>query len=155
VKKQGAAVTAKSSPTLSLAEFARQVTILCDDNVVRSCMLRLALNLSRAEVDAGIRRDDFWQDKVAILFSDCSYQAPQIEGVQAFLGTNVDTNSPVTGSSKIFRDGAVLKSTFDRTRVLFTTVKSNWNQSGKLDCCLSDIRNYLSKIHGTQEISSE
>jgi hypothetical protein len=54
----------------SVADFARLCAILTQDEEVRCSMVQSGKNLSRSELDVGVRRDDFWSTTVATRYND-------------------------------------------------------------------------------------
>jgi hypothetical protein len=123
-----AAICANSTNTiraapLTLREWGRLLTIVLFEEQVRSKMLETALDLSRAQIDAGTSRDEVWVTDVARLFKDTGHIAPSIQDVESVLGY-LQVNCQAGKMHK--RDGASLKAYFDNTRVLFTNAKRRW-----------------------------
>jgi hypothetical protein len=65
-------------PSFSVNEFARLCAILYCDNTVRSSLIRSGLNLTRAQLDRGETRDEFWETDVSPRFNDCNCR-PELE----------------------------------------------------------------------------
>ena len=53
------------SSTFTLDEFARLMSLLTYDEIVKAAFLRSGQDLSREQLDTNVSRDVFWQDMVA------------------------------------------------------------------------------------------
>jgi hypothetical protein len=72
----GVALRASNSPAtctaFSVADFQRMCFIITQDEKVHCALIASGQNLSRGQLDAGVRRDDFWCTTFATRYNDAA-----------------------------------------------------------------------------------
>ncbi len=117
-----------ADPPFSNSEFARLMALLTTSESARAALLRSGGTLERSELDAGVRRDDFWVSVVEKEFNDHS------NNLRLDLSASVDDRSIDASAVPLaYRTGAKLKDMFFQTRGLFTRAHRNWSASGQND----------------------
>lgn len=128
-----------NTPDFSVSDFARIVLILKGDEIARRAMFGLHQGLSRAQQDAGFKRQDYW-GAIAGRFND--RQVRIMFSFEGSLGRYVDPAMPPL----VYRSGGTLKSEFSRARSKLTVYYDNWNYSGNND--VDSFPNFLPKSKG-------
>jgi hypothetical protein len=123
-------------PLFSVNEFARLCAILYCDNTVRSSLIRSGLNLTRAQLDRGETRDEFWETYVSPRFNDCNCR-PELE----LRGVLSGVDSTLPGAH--LRSGEKLKGILFRSKKVFSTAYRGWELSGQRVRRLTHSRNYF------------
>jgi hypothetical protein len=121
----------------SVADFERMCFILTQDEEVRCALIASGQNLSRGELDGGVRRDDFWSTIVAPRYNDDT-QRLRISEVpfsttEAVGGGNGSSEMKPSIFRLVPRTGEELKLNFFRIRSLFSECHRRWSLSGQMD----------------------
>jgi hypothetical protein len=135
-KGQRCAATVARAAPITLSEFSRLIMILIDDESVRRGLLATAQGQGRSELDRSIPRHEVWVTTIAPIYNDPLHVVPNLPGAESVLSSQSalgDMSVDVNVSPRAKRDGAALRSMFEKTRVLFTRVHANWTKSGNLD----------------------
>jgi hypothetical protein len=120
----------------SVTDFARLCVILTQDEQVRCSLVKSGKNLSRSELDAGVRRDDFWSTTVAPRYNDPKLQISE----HLFVSLSAMADERKKGSyfkptttTPVPRSGEDLREKFFRIRALFSECHRRWSLSGQMD----------------------
>jgi hypothetical protein len=112
--------------------------ILTQDEEARCALIASGQNLSREELDAGVRRDDFWTTTVAPRFNDPALQLrfsalPFPSASAAARGDNGRSELNPNDFRHMSRTGDDLKANYFRVRALFSECHRRWSLSGQMD----------------------
>jgi hypothetical protein len=120
--------------------------VLLQDPEVRNDLLASGLNLTRAQVDRRLGRDDFWGHSVERVFNNLSTLVSL-----AFTGhlNGVDVQAP----PPVYRAGEKLKFMCFKSRGVFTSTYSKWSVSGQN--YPENFVDYLPTLPRSTEISVE
>jgi hypothetical protein len=111
---------------------------LTQDEEVRCALISAGHYLSRGELDAGVRRDDFWNTDVAPRFNYPSLHLrfPVLPTPSATVAARGDTGCSdlkCSSFSNFSRTGEYLKANFFRIRALYSECHCRWSLSGQMD----------------------
>jgi hypothetical protein len=137
----GVALRASNSPAacaaFSVADFQRMCFILTQDEEVRRTLIASGQNLSRGQLDAGVRRDDFWCTTVAPRYNDAAIKPPFSEipfsASESIDGENWTSEMTPNTFRLVPRTGEDLRLNFFRVRSLFSECHRRWSLSGQMD----------------------
>jgi hypothetical protein len=134
-KGQRCAATVARAAPITLSEFSLLIMILIDDESVRRGLLATAQGQGRSELDRSIPRHEVWVTTIAPIYNPL-HVVPNLPGAESVFSSQSalgDMSVDVNVSPRAKRDGAALRSMFEKTRVLFTRVHANWTKYGNLD----------------------
>lgn len=130
---------AQAPATFSVGEFARLCIILTQEDAVRRALIASGQDLTKNDLDSGVRRDDFWVTLVARTFNDEAYaeRVARLPIYSSLLSTSHGISEERRGGERLPgvwpRSGEDLKIQFFRSRALFSECYRRWSVSGQND----------------------
>jgi hypothetical protein len=123
-----------SGATFSVSNVARLCYILTQDEEVRSALIESGKNLSRNDLDAGVRRADFWSTAVATRYNDSRIRVSELHCIYPVVDEGKgSSNIRKSSITSVHRTGEELKEKFFRVRALFFECHRRWSVSGQMD----------------------
>jgi hypothetical protein len=144
----GADADTHYDPQLSLSEFGRLMCVLVDVPTCRNSLIQSGQDLTRAEQDALVGRDDFWGTAVEVAFNDP-------DTVVAMSTAGYIAGVDVTAAPLAHRTIDKLKKMFYSIRGMFTRIKQRRSVSGNNDSDPHDVVRFLPVTRGRVSTESQ
>lgn len=115
---------APRAPNFSLSEFARLFLYLQGDEAIRAALLNSGKALARREIDAGVKRKDFWVDTVEPAFNQ------DLDGPKLDFKDICPFVDPTT-LPQVERSGKKLEIVYASFRSMFQRLYRDYKKSGQ------------------------